>query len=400
MSTCPVIQMVNIMTQNVIDPKSPIPRYYQLYTSLRRRIREGEFQPGDALPSERQLVEDYGVSRITVVKALDILDQEGLIERQHGRGNFVTQPKDKLEASQRTKIAFLVPHVLDSFIMAILNGVMSLAHQNQVYVQVVSAFGADDEETIIEDLIANDVSGILAYPFTGFNNAAVYARLQERRFPLVMLDRYYPNLESDRVVFEDEKVGYDLTKFLINQGHDRIVALPGHEVSVTSIHNRLKGYRHALEESSLPYDEELVWLDIYKTIDRKPRAASSSYETHIKLQEKIKHFAPAAFFGLNNYVVEQVHADLMTINMQRVQKELQQENTEVSLDMGIKVSGISNQRMLYNDGSVVATAIQDGYILGEKATELLIQRMSGKTSQTSVSISIPMQIQVNEGLPA
>ncbi len=389
-----------LMVQNTIDPKSPIPRYYQLYTSLRSRIREGEFQPGDALPSERQLVEDYGVSRITVVKALDILEKEGLIERQHGRGNFVTQPEVKPEASQRTKIAFLVPHVMDSFIMGILNGVTNLAHQNQIYVQVVSAFGAKDEETIIEDLIVNDVSGILAYPFTGFNNAAVYARLQERSFPLVMLDRYYPNLDSDRVIFDDEKAGYDLTNFLINQGHERIVALPGHEVSVTSIHNRLKGYRRALEESSLHYDEELVWLDIYKTMDRKPRAVPSTYETHIKLLEKIKQLSPTAFFGLNNHVVEQVHADLMAINMQRVQKALQQENAEVTLDMGIKVTGISNQRILYNDGSVVAVAIQDGYALGEKATDLLIQRMSGKGSQTPVSLSIPMQIQVNEELPA
>ena len=51
---------------------------------MRSRIRGDEVQTGDALPSERQLVEDFGVSRITVVKALDILDQEGLIERQHG----------------------------------------------------------------------------------------------------------------------------------------------------------------------------------------------------------------------------------------------------------------------------------------------------------------------------
>ena len=107
------------MPSTTIDPDSPIPRYYQVYTSLRSRIRGHEFQPGDALPSERQLVEDFGVSRITVVKALDILDQEGLIERQHGRGNFVTQPTDQQSSPQRTKIAFLVPHILDSFLMGI-----------------------------------------------------------------------------------------------------------------------------------------------------------------------------------------------------------------------------------------------------------------------------------------
>ena len=385
--------------QNTIDPNSPIPRYYQIYSSLRGRIKSNEFRVGDPLPSERQLVLDYGVSRITVVKALDILEKEGLIERQHGRGNFVTQPDKLKEASQRVKIAFIVPHILDSFIMAILNGVISIAHQNEIYVQVVSAFSADDEEAIIHDLIAHEVQGILAYPRTGFNNIDVYSRMQQDKFPLVMIDRYYPDLETDRVIFDDEGAGYELTKCLIDQGHERIVALPGHEVSVTSIHNRLRGYRRALEEADLVYDEEYVWLDIYKTLDLSPQSVEFSRNTYRMLQEKITHYNPTAFFGLNNQVVEQVFADLVTINMQRVQRELQDECTDVSLDFGIKVAGISFQRILHNDGSITVTAVQDGYLMGEKATDLLIQRMSGKTYGRPIAITIPMKILEREGQP-
>ena len=399
MSTCPVYRIAIAMKQLSIDPKSPIPRYYQLYNFLRGRIRAGEFQAGDALPSERQLVQDYGVSRITVVKAIDTLEKDGLIERQHGRGNFVTQPGEKLKTSQRTKVAFIVPQILDSFIMAILNGAIKLAHKNQIYVQVVSAFGAEDEEAIIDDLIAHEVHGILAYPRTGFNNIDIYAQLQQNDFPLVMIDRYYPDLETDRVVFEDERAGYELTKLLIDQGHERIVALPGHEVSVTSIINRLNGYRRALEENGLSYNEEFVWLDIYKILDQKSQTIGESCHTYLDLRERIDKYDPSAFLGLNNQVVEQVHADLMTINRQRMQKALQGNSKEITLDSEIKVSGISFQRILHNDGSVVATAIQDGILMGEKATDLLIQRMSGKTSQMPLSITIPMQIQVNEEQP-
>ena len=108
------------MTSEIVDPKSPIPRYYQVYTSLRSRIREGEFQAGDALPSERQLVEDYGVSRITIVKALGMLDQEGLIERQHGKGNFVTNRLIAMDEPERLKIAVFFPYVFNppAFLMA------------------------------------------------------------------------------------------------------------------------------------------------------------------------------------------------------------------------------------------------------------------------------------------
>jgi len=67
------------MANNKVDPSDPLPRYYQVYLSLLERIRTGEFKQGDAIPSERQLVGDYSTSRITIVKALDLLGREGLI---------------------------------------------------------------------------------------------------------------------------------------------------------------------------------------------------------------------------------------------------------------------------------------------------------------------------------
>ena len=68
--------------------RGPIPLYYQLEQDLRRRIGR-EFKRGDALPSEEQLSKEYGVSRITVRKALDDLAQSRLIVRKNGVGTFV-----------------------------------------------------------------------------------------------------------------------------------------------------------------------------------------------------------------------------------------------------------------------------------------------------------------------
>lgn len=78
-----------------IDPHSPLPRYFQVYDSLRGRIAAGEFLQ-QSLPAERRLVDEYGVSRITVVKALDRLQAEGWIERRHGSGTFVKQYKSSI----------------------------------------------------------------------------------------------------------------------------------------------------------------------------------------------------------------------------------------------------------------------------------------------------------------
>lgn len=77
---------------NVILQDSQVSLYKQLYTILRRGIGRGEWQPGDRMPSEAELIEAYGVSRITVRQAFDMLVQEGLVYRRRGSGTFVAIP--------------------------------------------------------------------------------------------------------------------------------------------------------------------------------------------------------------------------------------------------------------------------------------------------------------------
>ncbi|MEJ2085646.1 MAG: GntR family transcriptional regulator [Acidobacteriota bacterium] len=69
---------------------SEVPLYYQLGTILREQVVSGRYAPGDQLPTETQLVEAYGVSRITVRQALKALEEQGLVRREAGRGTFVT----------------------------------------------------------------------------------------------------------------------------------------------------------------------------------------------------------------------------------------------------------------------------------------------------------------------
>jgi GntR family transcriptional regulator len=69
----------------------PLPLYYQVKQALEREIER--MQPGDALATEPELEKRFGVSRITVRRALDELAAEGLIVRQQGRGTFVREPQ-------------------------------------------------------------------------------------------------------------------------------------------------------------------------------------------------------------------------------------------------------------------------------------------------------------------
>lgn len=77
----------------VLDKQSHIPMYAQIEEELERRIEQGEFSVGSAIPSERELTELFGVSRMTVRQSVTNLVNRGLLYREKGRGTFVASPK-------------------------------------------------------------------------------------------------------------------------------------------------------------------------------------------------------------------------------------------------------------------------------------------------------------------
>ena len=74
----------------VIDKKIKVPLHYQIYLDLLKKIQTGVLKAGEKLPTEAELEEMYGVSRITVRGAIEMLAQEGLVEKNRGkRGTIV-----------------------------------------------------------------------------------------------------------------------------------------------------------------------------------------------------------------------------------------------------------------------------------------------------------------------
>ncbi|MCQ8835019.1 GntR family transcriptional regulator [Streptomyces malaysiensis] len=86
----------------VLDPTSDRAVFRQIADALREAIDKGRFREGDKLPSETELVDHFGVSRMTVRNALSLLQQEGLAVSEHGKGVFVRpRPPVRRLASNR-----------------------------------------------------------------------------------------------------------------------------------------------------------------------------------------------------------------------------------------------------------------------------------------------------------
>ena len=81
------------MQEFKVDVQSDVPIYYQLYSFLKELILNGDYKPGQCVPSESEMMAQYGVSRVTVRRAIADLEQDGLLKRYRGKGSVVLERK-------------------------------------------------------------------------------------------------------------------------------------------------------------------------------------------------------------------------------------------------------------------------------------------------------------------
>ncbi len=374
----------------MLDPKDPLPLYYQLYSLLLERIRREEFRPGDMLPSERKLSQEYGVSRITVIKAMELLEKEGVVERRQGRGSFVLdQTQGKPPPCAR--VAFLLPTFADSYITSVLIGATRVAMHQGIQLQVIGVESENSEAMYIRQAVEQGVEGLLVFPRARYPDVSLYQDLLAQHYPIVLLDRYYPDLDTDRVVFADETTAYALTELLIERGHRRIAIFPGHEVTITSVKDRLRGYRRALQENGISYDEDLVCLDVYKNLS--PVSLHQLRDSYRRLFRRMQNLRFTGIVAVNMYVARQITMDLM-----RIKNFLLRATVDGRMHADVErfapeIVAIASQLFVHDQSSLVAFALQAGEQLGEQGMLTLLARLQGSEKRLPPRhLQIPMRV--------
>ena len=76
-----------------LDPNSYIPLYYQLKEILLEKLESGEWSEGSMIPSEKDLQKTYEVSRVTVRRTIELLSNEGFLDRKRGKGTIAKKPR-------------------------------------------------------------------------------------------------------------------------------------------------------------------------------------------------------------------------------------------------------------------------------------------------------------------
>jgi DNA-binding LacI/PurR family transcriptional regulator len=247
---------------------SHTPKYQRVFSALRRDIDSGRLAHGDRLPSEADLVRQFGASRITVGRAVRDLQMAGLVERRAGSGTYVKAPAPGSGLS----FGLIIPDLGDTEIFEpICQGMMAspLAREHALLWGSLSAANgpkAQQAWRLCQQYIDRRVSGVFFAPLelTASDddvNARIARALDEAHIPVVLLDRTvapYPQRgHHDLVGIDNRRAGYLVTAHLLQHGAAR-VAFVGLPRAAATVDAREAGYREALFSAGRPVDPALA----------------------------------------------------------------------------------------------------------------------------------------------
>ena len=280
-----------------------IPRYQQVKRDLIAAIEAGRFSPDLPFVTQRSICDDYGVSHATAVRALSDLVAEGYVVRRRGQGTFVAPRKATGNGSVACILQAHGPHVA-----SLLAGIESVSGKLGYRLYLTHCEDDPDrEERALIAALDNRVSGIIAYPGQKSSAARGYAEAQRRGVPLVLVDRYLPDIATDAVLADNFGAGRDLTEELIASGHSAIATL-WHETDVTSARDRLAGHLEALRHHDIPVRPDLTVLRPYLGLPPQERRA--------RLSELLRGpQPPTVLLCANGYVLASAAQDLIALGL-------------------------------------------------------------------------------------
>lgn len=353
-----------------------------LYEKIKEQIRADYLQAPEAagqIPSERELQERYQVSRPTISKALTVLATEGSLVRQHRRGNFAAVPHHRSAlrtASASRQIGYVAPLAGEELIQRCFRGIDRLAHRRGYKVLMGNAGNSvERERDAVQDLIASGVCGLVITPVPRRSEALEndYLRVWVSDVPLVLVDTGLPQHGGLQVLFDNRRLGYAMTEWLIKEGHSRIALLSYvGDVLHTPLTARFEGYRDALQDSHLAEDSTLIGrIDTALNHD-------SALNHYLDYWESLAE-PPTAIIAPEDTLALELVALLKARGVRVPEK--------------MRVVGFDNRSTARYFDPPIPTSAPDFERLGETACDLLLEAIETGTQQTRTTLlDVPLLI--------
>lgn len=350
-----------------IDANSQYPLYLQIADALRAELKSGAFATNQALPTERMLSEKLNVNRRTIARAMDILRNEGLVQRIKGRGSFNAGKEEFLSIPQlysNFKIAGIaIPICMEnSHAAQMAEGAIKFLHKNNIQTIRFSSDSAEYEREIVTRNRAL-LSGIIHYPF--FKDKAATANINyflSLGLPVVEIGNIEEEGDYSLVRSDDESGAAEAVEYFIRAGHKRIMFFPAKNDHVQKSMRR-SGYEESASKAGLK-----VEIAGYEKQENRPEMAVA-FEYTLGLFGK-KPF-PTALLAQNDMIATGIYRALKALSI-KTPDDVELMGFGDDVEASIIYPGSTNP---------VSTVLVDRVAIGGKAAEILMKKIADPFSK-------------------
>lgn len=262
-----------------------------------------------------------------------------------------------LKERRSKSIGVVVSEVANSYFSQAINGIESIAYDRGYHVIISQTHESYDREVVnVQHLASRSVDGLLVSLSSQTKDISHLKQLHQKGLPIVFFDRVAEEINTHKVIANNEKGAYEATAHLIRSGFKRIAHLTSSSQLSISI-ERLSGYEAALRDHGLTLNADYI--------KHCPHGGMIYEETESKIKELLAlDEKPDAIF---------VAGDRLSTGCLSVFKNL---NISVPDDMAI--AGFSNSDVLDLFNPSLTSVRQPAFEIGKLATQMLIQLIEAK----------------------
>lgn len=347
------------MKSNKVDRDSVLPLYHQVLEKVRLAIRQGDYPAGGKIPPERELCRLLGVSRITIIKALNTLAAEGLLIKRVGLGTFVAE-KPAFSLARGGAIGFVAPLLRgDTFFNDIVTGAeRALSERDLSLVLAFSQGQSDIERRCLTRLAEQRIAGLILFMCDDPASWDNIRQFTATGTPVVLLDHRAPLFDEslDTVTSDNLKGAFLAVQHLVRLGHRRI-GLVTFQKRSSSVMSREEGWRLALTTAGLAADPALI----VRLPDHDPASDRMPADVLLALPDP-----PTALFAIN---------DVLAIKSMSVLEE-----RGVAIPEQFSVAGFDDNIQASLCRPPLTTVRQQRENMGRMAVELLVARLENRSA--------------------
>ena len=351
--------------------------YEQIYSNLKTDILNGDYQAGDQLPTEKELIDAYNVSRLTAKNAIALLVEERLVERIPGKGTFVLDNLPTSVVKKDFTVGVIFSGFSDAFGNQLLKELILQLEQEQFNVLLKFSNESQASETrALEELIAVNVDALIVLPVEAEFHNAMLLKLSLSDLPVILIDRYLQGIELPYIRTDNEAASYQAIKTLLDCGHQKIAVVYNSQIDNSSIQDRLKGIEKAYMEYGLILDRSL-WVtaidSTYDTVITEPVITQDMQRITEHLNE---HPEITAFLTL-----DYLSSELVLLANEQIGKQVGKEYSLIGFDGSLVHSLLPKySRMIQNEKE-----------LARQTKDLLVRKLHHGQTITKLTQSIDAQ---------